>query len=807
MKLSKTNALIIALLLVLAPALANSVTGYVLDEAKAPIANADVELIHDQGTYYFAEDVLPVAKVNSGADGQFTLDVSSTGPMALDVHSPKMRSAFFPLPAQFNPDRPIGIKLSPGASIEGTISGPNGEPVPQAQICRVTLADSSANMTKLRVIPQWLSTNSEGHFIISGLKPDHVYRFLVRSSGLQSADVECTAGISNLKLQLGAGGYTLGAKVSLPGFPESQFADTPVQIVGDRYSEIARAEQNGMAFFWGLPPGAFTVEAMLPPPRFSRSVPVQLPNDAGTTAELRVSNGYTVSGEVRDADVDIPAAGVGLQFGDVITTSDANGRFQSDKLWLVGTQQVQVRRESGFVSADEGTENYTTLPEADGFHDITSVTIRVRVARKLTYTIADLETTTQPVSIHMFASGQRPRDLVVTSGTLDVDVYSAGNYISWATSGELVSELAETPVEFQSEIPVKLNLDPAARLFGNVLHPSVLTTASCALNEVRLFPASVQTSDVLLASMETTGPFIFPRLPLGRYELEAITGARTQRKAVALTAGDNGPIDISFEKGRRFAGIVKTAEGAPVVAATLTCMLLGNSKPVLIETSADGTFDELELPADVIDKIEIAQVGYRPRHLDKIQLPREGYEIILERAAPLSVKVQDSRRSRWRVALMETALASGSDRSAREVALESASVGEAVQLPVPRTARYYVVASEYDTDRVAVSDPIEWNVDKQEPVTVNLRPSATGSLAGSVEGATSGATVTAINTTLPDTARTHFEVKAKGTSFSFDLLPPGDYFVSAIGENIAAEAPRVSVRSGEKSSVILQQAK
>jgi hypothetical protein len=775
--------------------------GYAVDDAGKAAPGVRVEAVNDQATFYFQDELAPLSVAVTDAAGKFVVDVPDTGPVALVTRRAGSRVGYYPMTTAALGGKPVGIRLSAGAKIIGRVSDSAGHAV-AARVGPVVPADSPANDVRLRSVPQWVESSADGSFTIEGLRENNVYRFLVKSPGLQTADVVCTAGVTNCHVGLTSGGYSVGAELSVAGMGEQVVSNVPTRIVGDDYAEVVRADGKGVAAFSNLPAGRYLVEALVPRPRFGRGVEVQLPRDRDTTVAVHISNGYTISGQVVDADAGVPAEGVGLEFGDTVTTSGTDGFFRSEKLWYTGAQQVKVLRESGFVAGDEGAELPNLLPEADGFHDITSVTIPVRVARSLAFTFTGVETT-RPLFLHVLTSGTVDRRIAVTSTALELDVYRPGDYISFAEDGtSFASQLEQTAVGNEVRIPVELRVGLGARLEGAVVHEGDRASTSSARDVVRAFSGDMRTSNVLIAETEcgVDGGFAFPLMAPGRYKVRAQSGLRSVEWVAVLRGGTSTEVVLRFAGGKRFSGRVTTRDGRPVAAATLYCNAGTGPEPLVIEADADGRFEEREFPADQINELQVAQVGYKPAWAQNIALPRENYEIVLEPAPPLRVRVAGGTKARWRVQLLEPG-ATWKRAKPREVMVELAQGSEEVSFAVPHAGSYYVVATEVDGERVAVSKAIDWNGNAgQEPLS--LRPGGRGSISGAKRGVAEYS-VTAINLLLPEEQKAEYTATAKSGRFRLDDLPPGLYYVSATGQDFGWDIWALGLADGQQLTLDL----
>lgn len=811
MGVSKFFAVVPALLVSI-PGLtaAQAVRGVVVTNDRAPVSAAAISLIADHSPVLLPEQLKPLAQIRSATDGAFEIPVSTTAPVSLLVSAPGLKTARFPLDLNTIQRRQVGIMLSPGSKITGTVESVSGKPIQGALLGPVMPADSVAPEIADRFVPLWTTSSAGGAFTFDGLPPGMPCHFVVRAAGYQSTDVKTTAGLPLGPIRMAVGGSAVYVQIAQKNRLPGELAGTPVRVVSDIVTDVTASDETEQARFQGLPAGEYTVEAILPPPRFSKPALISLPRDADTTVNLPMSNGYFVSGSVLDADTGVPAEGCELKIFDEVTTSDSNGHFRAGPLWIVGSPTLTVLKESGFRNADEGSPTGAPLPDTDGFRDIENLTVRVRAARTLGFNLHNYASTTRTVTIHLLSSGNPERRTRATSSTTDIELYSPGDFLAYAEDGtSLSSEIIPVAVRNQVRIPIDLTLASAAALAGRVTKgkSADATPAQAEPDTVTVFSSDEATSDVkiLETAVPRDGCYSFPLLPVTACVVEAHAGTRTKHASVKLQPGLNGPVNFEFGAGRLLAGKVKTSDGRPVVAATLRCFVDFAAAPLLLETDTSGRFSNADIETDRLSRIEIAQVGYKPARRENVPLPAQDLEITLEPAAGLRAVVQGPQDSRWSVSLIET-VPSGKQPYpqllyGKEVMVDLAKAGVPLELPAPRKSRYVVTAKMLgendDAKSLIVSEPFRWDPEQSKPMDIPLKVAQPGRISGDLpREAPEDVAVTAINTTLPESGETQFSAKMSAKHFDLQNLPPGDYLVTAIGQSYAAQAINVEVKPG-----------
>ncbi len=273
--------------------------GTVVDQAGAPVTGAYVQFALADGGQDFCESI-------TDATGAFACTRLFGGDYRATVTpSPGARQAFAPAVGdQFDlvsvprTGAATGIKLAikdERLAIRGTVVDDTGAPMPDVHI--TALAPGFASMDS----PSTLS-NATGHFEIGNLARG---TYLLRAHAADGSESE-TPGV--------AAGSSASLKLARAGAVEGTlggFAATPDVLVmrSDGPEGGGRAAVEGTRFSRiGLPPGRYTVEAIVGPDADGKSIEIK-PGET-TRIELRSRGVGTIEGTVSDLATRKPLAGM-----------------------------------------------------------------------------------------------------------------------------------------------------------------------------------------------------------------------------------------------------------------------------------------------------------------------------------------------------------------------------------------------------------------------------------------------------------------------------------------------------------------
>lgn len=156
--------------------------GQIVDEAGGPVAGAEVELVRNLiaaesrswgAPETSAEDGL--YRAETGSEGRFEIPGLPAGWFDLEVRGPGFVPLALPgIQTEDELELDLGtVTLRRGATLAGRVSGPDGEPVPDAQVWIVPDEEAGERVWRefLEAGPA-ATTGPDGRFAVSGLAPD-----------------------------------------------------------------------------------------------------------------------------------------------------------------------------------------------------------------------------------------------------------------------------------------------------------------------------------------------------------------------------------------------------------------------------------------------------------------------------------------------------------------------------------------------------------------------------------------------------------------------------------------------------------
>lgn len=790
-----------------------TIEGVVTNDKRVPVEAAHVQLIVDRPHYFIREDLAALAEAVTDTNGRFKLDAVSSVPVALLAWGKDLRRTKFAVNVDTAAGKMVGLALGAGSQITGKVIDENGRPLAGAQVGPLQPGIDVEQALAQKVIADWTQTAADGTFTFESILPEVTCHFLVKYPGKQTEDVSARAGATNADVKLRRGGSTLRGQLFSKNLPGSTFQGLPVRLNGNGFDDFSAANSDGSFSYSGVPPGSYSIEALLSFGWEARILRVTLPEDSNTTIDLEVSSGFYVNGTAVDAETSQPAAGVTIAANDSITTSAADGHFSAGPLWTSGPVNVTVPDGSGFVLERE------VLPlSATGFDDINDVTVRVHRRRFLKVSIPNIEATTAAVTIHVLSPSQPELRERTTTMTTEVALFRRGSYVMYGDSGNLVSNMATARVGTEREQQINLQLQPAATLRGKIQFGDARETTRSRTFLVRVKTADNVTSSVLVSQTGCAkdGTFVFPVLPAGKYTVEASNSSNTRRQSeeVQVRAGENPPVSFDFSAGRSFTGIVKSWEGTPVPAVRLQCVMTlpnGANQATALDTDENGRFSAEDLEAVKLASVQISHFGFAPYRRNDIALPAENFEIVLKEGRSLRIKVNAPPTSSWRLDLMRTdAWGSGmypEQFLGRLAGQKTVSGGEVMDILPQNDARFRIVAVG-ESNQIGVSDPFTWNSEAPLENVITITPGSTGKLSGHLQSTGhESVEIIATNTTLAagTNAQTEYKLSVFGQDFEFSSLLPGDYLVQAGGSSSSAASTNVDVRADATTKVTLSQ--
>ncbi len=805
---------------------AKPLAGVIVGPDKRPIKGAKIDFVPLRFEFQLPDDLVPRASVTSDESGVFPIPLHPSNELVIIAYAPgfrRARFAFADLPRGYTK---VGLTLDRGENIEGQVlDAVTGQPIADAAIGPVVLSPDEEVALANKHVPVWTASGPDGRFRIEGLMPKRSFQFLVRKEGYQLENAQTKASNQNLIVRLKKGGSRISGVVASPSSPPENFAHSRLLLNGNGFNFITKADEKGRFVYEGLPPGNFSLEALVEHPRVSRVELLEFPRDNGKEVRILVSEGYWLIGTVYDATTSAPAAGVVLRVEDKVTTSGADGSFRVGPLWLVGKPSIEVSEESGYMIASTAPPGaFVQHGETDGFRNIEGETVWVRPIRQVRVNLSGYELTTQPVQVvfvgedgSRVAERMTSQSQVIRLKTEVGGVLWCTDHKAWASSLAFITKKPARPT-----LALSLTLHPAASVDGRVVRSQDPNT-SPSRPTVRIVPDNVSSSklDNMPSLFEATttvdGRFRFPCLPDGNYSLIATSssGKVERSRKLSLGVGQHVFVEIELPAGKRFAGSVideKKQKLAGVAVRYYVRKADGSTEAGLVETDAQGQFEVRELDGDALSLVQVERKGYVTWEQREIPLPCDNLEVVLKPEAALPFVVQASPAKTWDVHLMKIDLW-GSGTYAKQLLgreISSARVVGGTQdaFPSPPQGRYRLVAVSSDGGRmVGVSDEVDWDPSKEAPRPVVVIPGKTGQLRLEFENATiDQGEVVATNMILPESlsAAEYKMSNVQGDSVVLSDLLPGDYLVICTSPSFNASAINVRVEAERMATVKLR---
>lgn len=781
--------------------------GVVTDSQRKPLPGAELIAVADQQRYWTEAEMAPLATARTDSSGEFLIEVPTTGPIALVAWAPSHRTTKY----NINPDTAksvrIGMALEPGVMVRGhLIDRETGRPIEGAMVGPLVAGLDTEPQRALRVMPQWVISDSDGSFKFRGVAPDMAHQFIVQADGYIITNVELAAGKTEVDVPMDRGGFSVSGEVFSKGTRPGAFADIIVRANGNGFDVIRLTDSQGQFLFEGLPGGTFSIEPLLMDSNRATGVAVvEMPKDDKTSISLEVSSGYFIRGTAVDVETSTPANQVPVGLNDSWSTSSADGTFSLGPFYQGQQLTLQVPEEDGWQLAEvEAVNEYNAT---DGFADVNDVTVRVRRQRLFEVTLGNFAMSTQPVTLNVLSDAGMAIRKDVTSATEMIPVFQAGTYTVYGVAGGLATGLQYVTAANQKNIAVPLALGPAASASGRVTMVNTDETT-----RVRQFILSLHAAPngepgaQLFAgtSPRDDGSFHFPAMPTGEFLLSVSNETSTKKtsQSVTLVPGLNTLPDIQWEAGNRIAGRVLNPQGQPVPFAQVTLLQQGEI-PLRLEADEDGKFRAEDLVSDELSGIVAEAAAFATYREYNVSLPADDKNLVLQPIGRLVVLVEAApstnwdvyivRMSRWAVGAYADQLI-GQSIFTREVV-----GGEALETGIAEEGRFRAVAINKASGAMMVSESFNWEGERAEGKSIYLTSTAAGAISGSIGTGEEVTEVTAINTAVPETAgreHTEFRVTTQTSRYQLTGLPAGNYLVLGAGEAASSYALNVELTAG-----------
>ncbi|HET9768326.1 MAG TPA: carboxypeptidase regulatory-like domain-containing protein, partial [Thermoanaerobaculia bacterium] len=355
---------------------ASAIRGRVVNAEGDPVAEAQLQLIMERAGGGMAF-MTSLGNTTTGDDGRFAIEDVDPGDVRINVNAIgylPFERAGVEVPAGKDVDG-LELVLRPGATVVGTVTGPDGLPAIGAYVSVV----SDQRGGPMRTAAGYAETDGEGRYRLEGVEPgprtlEAQHEELDRAV----ADLEVRAGENQLDLRLGGGQEVSGRVVGPGGQPvgsASVSLGSPGQLGGSGRGAVTDA--GGLFTITGVPDGtyeAMATHADYGDGRAATPLTVAGAPVSGVTIELPV--GTTVVGALRGLSMAEVARtqvwasqqqGPGRRQGTV----SYDGRYQIAGLvpgdWSVsGRLQEGGRQAQGRVTIAAGVEEETLDLDFEG---------------------------------------------------------------------------------------------------------------------------------------------------------------------------------------------------------------------------------------------------------------------------------------------------------------------------------------------------------------------------------------------------------------------------------------------------------
>jgi protocatechuate 3,4-dioxygenase beta subunit len=293
-----------------------AIEGIVVDERDKPVEGAEVVLT-PAGSEGVASDERFMLRypVVTGADGRFRIaDLPLGMRVGLKAWHPELTSAQM-AGVEVPTAQPVRLRLTRPRSLEGRVKDRQGEPVARAR-----LYFSESPGTPLGGgwdrRPAQATTDPEGRFVLSGLKPGTAYVTAIasgyRTRAAQAVQIPEEGQAPALEITLEPGTFLEGVVQDSRGNP---IPEARVHIQGAAphfFTNIVVADGQGHYEISDLEPGSFEVQASLhngPSARVVREI-----RPGRNRLDFKLSDGTEISGRIVDSQGSpVPGAEISLR--------------------------------------------------------------------------------------------------------------------------------------------------------------------------------------------------------------------------------------------------------------------------------------------------------------------------------------------------------------------------------------------------------------------------------------------------------------------------------------------------------------
>ena len=594
-----------------------AIEGIVVDERDRPVQGAEIELApfgpDFDARLFFREPI------QSGSDGRFRIaDLPRGTRVVLKARHPDLAPAEM-AGVEAPTAEPVRLRLTRPRSLEGRVGDRHGEPVDGARLHFSETAGTPIGGGWAQQ-PAQATSDAEGRFVLSGLKPGTAYVTATasgyRTRSAQPVEIPEEGQAPPLEITLEPGTFLEGTVRDSRGepVPDARVHVQGMEAIGIGSEMIVPADDQGRFEVADLEPGPFRVQASS---RRGPSARAELEVRPGRNRlDLTLSEGTEVSGRIVDGQgAPVPGASLSLRsvpkegempmaaLGEIqaVSTGDGSFAFQgiSDGEYrLTGTRQGYAPATLPRVQVDGAPVSGLELRLGPG------AVIRGRL---LGLDPADVSRVrvmahSPDQEIHLFGA-------VDPSGTYRIQDVPPGAWDLMAHFNFPDGVRARVEVSpGEQEVVQDLELPSGFTLTGRVL------LDRSPLPRARIFVSNHDPERPIGVHQETAhdGTFRMDRLAAGSYVLRVL-GATGMLHGEALEISGDRDVTIEITTGA-VEGRLLSPEGLPVAGATVS--LTGEDPRFFYlgpETSSDdqGAFAMPGVAAGTY-KVTVKAEGFAP---------------------------------------------------------------------------------------------------------------------------------------------------------------------------------------------------
>jgi hypothetical protein len=298
-------------------AAARALTGRIVGPRGEPVPRASISSVQSQeirtGSGFSSRSTRTGTLGTTDGDGRFRLDNLEEGTLDLQFWAPgyKRRRISGIDPGEEGAS-PLEVTLEQGESIEGQVTGDQGDPLSNVQVVALLKSPS----TPLEVVST-ATSDAGGRYRLGGLDPGHYILKAERRTGEEtSAEIDVQSGVNQLDLvfrggmdvdrrvpQTGQGAVLTG---HLRGFASDELHDLRISAVLRRKPVQGRMSPSQSGYLSGetyrvagLTPGVWTVTASVSRGRTVESTVEIEPGLDFATLDLEAPDGLTLTGRLQ----------------------------------------------------------------------------------------------------------------------------------------------------------------------------------------------------------------------------------------------------------------------------------------------------------------------------------------------------------------------------------------------------------------------------------------------------------------------------------------------------------------------------